>query len=363
MSGSHPLTAAIRAAVVRRCLVAVLAGFGMAAFAADPAPAQHLRIVGGLATLNQFTRHEEPFWTRDLARLSGGRATAEIVPYDRAGIQAQEMLRLVQLGTVPFGTVSLTRSGAQDPVLYAPDLAGLNLDLASMRRNAAAFRPHLQGLLRQRYGIELLALYIYPAQTTYCTKPLAGLADLAGRRVRTSNASQADFVLALGAIPVQTPFAEIVGNLRSGSIDCVVTGTMSGNTIGLHELSSHLHTLPLGWGLTAFVANLGAWNALPADLRELLRRELPKLERAIWDESERESAEGAACNTGAAACVNGRKGAMTEVRATPADERRRREILTEHVLPRWIQRCGAPCAELWSTTMAPATGVALHGPR
>ena len=58
---------------------------------------QHLRIVGGLAALNQYTRHEEPFWSRELARLSDGRATAEIVPFDRAGIRAQEMLRLVQL--------------------------------------------------------------------------------------------------------------------------------------------------------------------------------------------------------------------------------------------------------------------------
>ena len=70
--------------------------------------AQHLRIVGGLAGVNQYTRHEEPFWTRDLARLSNGRATAEIVPFDRAGIRGQEMLRLVQLGAVPFGTALLT---------------------------------------------------------------------------------------------------------------------------------------------------------------------------------------------------------------------------------------------------------------
>lgn len=28
---------------------------------------------------------------------------------------------------------------------------------------------------------------------------------------------------------------------------------VSGNTIGLHELTSHLHAMPLGWGLAAFV--------------------------------------------------------------------------------------------------------------
>ena len=39
------------------------------------------------------------------------------------------------------------------------------------------------------------------------------------------------------------------------------------------------------------------------------------------------------------------------------DERRRREILASTVLPRWLQRCGPGCAELWNRTLAPATGV------
>ena len=69
-----------------------------------PAAVSHLRVVGGLAELNQYVRREEPFWTRELARLSGGRYTAEIVPFDRAGVPGTEMLRLLQLGVVPFGT-------------------------------------------------------------------------------------------------------------------------------------------------------------------------------------------------------------------------------------------------------------------
>ena len=116
-----------------------------------PAPAlQHLRIVGGLAGVNQYTRHEEPFWSRELARLSGGRASAEIVPFDRAGIRGQEMLRLVQLGVVPFGTSVLNQSAVLDAELGAPDLAGLNPDVPTLRRSAGAFRPYLEKVLRER---------------------------------------------------------------------------------------------------------------------------------------------------------------------------------------------------------------------
>jgi TRAP-type C4-dicarboxylate transport system substrate-binding protein len=325
--------------------------------AQGPAPAaQHLRIVGGLGGVNQYTRHEEPFWARELARLSGGRASAEIVPFDRAGIRGQEMLRLVQIGAVPFGTSILNLSAVLDAEFGAPDLAGLNPDVAALRRTVGAFRPHLEKVLRERYGTELLALYAYPAQVTFCAKALGSLADLAGRRIRVSSATQSDWVSSLGAIPVQTAFADIVANVKSGNIDCAITGTMSGNTIGLHEVTSHLHTTPVNWGLAAFVANGAAWRALPSELQELLRRELPKLEQAIWTEAAKETSEGIACNVGAATCTAGRKGRMTEVRETVADAGKRREILAKNVLPGWIKRCGAPCDPVWKQTIGPTSG-------
>jgi TRAP-type C4-dicarboxylate transport system substrate-binding protein len=341
------------------CAIGLVAAPGVAGAQATREPAVRLRIVGGLAGLNQFTRHESPFWTHDLQTLSGGRANAEIVPFDRAGIRAQEMLRLVQVGAVPFGTALLSSAAADAPELLAPDLAGLNPDIDSLRRAVAGFRPYLERLLRERYGIEVLAVYVYPAQVTFCSKPIAGLADLTGRRVRVSSASQADFVSALGATPVQTGFAEIMTNMRSANIDCAITGTMSGNTIGLDQVTSNIHTLPISWGLAAFVANGAAWAGLPADIRALLRQELPKLEKAIWSESERETAEGIECNTGGPLCTAARKGKMTAVKATPADQRRRREIVTGQVLPGWLQRCGPECSQVWRDTVGPALGIPL----
>jgi TRAP-type C4-dicarboxylate transport system substrate-binding protein len=320
---------------------------------------QHLRIVGGLASVNQYTRHEEPFWSSELSRLSGGRLTAEIVPFDRAGIRGQEMLRLIQLGVVPFGNVPLSVTAADDPELTMPDLAGLNPDMATLRRTVGAFRPHLERIVRERYGSELLALYAYPAQVTFCAKPLRSLADLAGRRVRTSSVTQSDWVTSLGGKPVQTAFAEIVANVRNGNIDCAITGTMSGNTIGLHEVTSHLHTAPVNWGVGAFIANGTAWKALPADLQDLLRRELPRLERAVWAEAEAETSAGIACNTGAASCAAGRRGRMTEVRTTPEDAARQQEALVKSVLPGWLKRCGAQCADSWKRTVGQASGLAL----
>ena len=344
---------------VRRAPWAALAlawGLQSVGLAAEP-PQYQFRVVGGLAGVSQYTQWEEPFWSRELPRMSGGRFKADIVPFDRAGVPRDDMLRLLQLGVVPFGTVLMGSMTANYPQYTAPDLAGLNPDSSSLKLSVAAFRPFLEKSLREQHGVQLLALYVYPAQVVFCKKPFAALADLSGRRVRVSSAAQADFVGALGATPVHTAFAQIVSSVQVGSIDCAITGTLSGNGLGLQAVTSHMHAMPLNWGVALFAANLSAWEALPADLRTLLRKELPLLEAAIWEESERDTAQGIACNTGQSACTKGVKGNMVLVPISAQDERKRQDIFVSTVLPRWLQRCGPRCAEIWNQTIGLARGL------
>ncbi|AMM23235.1 TRAP transporter substrate-binding protein [Variovorax sp. PAMC 28711] len=324
---------------------------------AQPGPELRLRVVGGLAGVSQFTRHEERFWSHDLAALSNGRYSASIVPFDRAGVPGAEMLNLIRLGVIPFGTALLSQVAVEAPELAAPDLAGLSPDMATLRKVVSSFRPLLEKTLHERYGVEVLALYVYPAQVVFCKKPLDQLSDLAGRRVRVSGASQADFVLALKGVPVVTEFAELMSNMNSDNTQCTITGAMSGNMLGLHKITGALYTMPITWGLAVFGANQEAWTRLPPPLKTLLKTELPKLEAAVWAESERETLEGVACNAGADSCTRGSKGAMSVVRPSDADDKRRRDIFGREVLGAWVQRCGAGCVQVWDQSIGPAMGL------
>jgi TRAP-type C4-dicarboxylate transport system substrate-binding protein len=312
----------------------------------------HLRIVGGLAGLNQFNHQEEPFWKNELAKISQGKYTADIVPFDSAGVPANDMLRLLQLGVMPFGTTLVSGLSKAFPPYAVIDLAGFSPDIASLKKNVARFRPYLETELRKRHNIKMLALYLYPAQVLFCNRPFTGLADLKGRHIRVSSTTQADFVGALGALPVATGFSQIMSNMKSGNTDCAITGTMSGNTMGLHEVTSHIHTLPITWGLAVFGANQDAWKALPPELKALLSRELPRLEAAIWLESEQETSEGMACNTGSAECKSGTKGRMSKITASPNDEQIRQHTFDSAVLPSWLARCGASCEAVWQQTLS-----------
>ncbi len=321
-----------------------------------------LKVVGGLADVSQYVRFEEPFWRQRVPELTGGRVTAEIAPFDRAGIRGEEMLQLMQLGVVPFGTVLLSLAATEEPELNAVDLPALSPDLATLRRTVAAYRPHLENLLRERFGIELLATYTYPAQVVFCNRAFDGLAGLAGRRVRTSSVAQSEMVQALGATPVVTPFAEIVPAMRAGVVECAVTGTLSGHAIGLYEVTTHVHAMAITWGIAVFGANANALNVLPRDVQAQLLSGLQRLEAEIWDAADRETGEGLACVSGQPSCTLSRRGSMVIVPVSATDDERRRRLLTEVVLPRWVGRCGSDCVEAWNQFLAPVFGIRAVDP-
>jgi TRAP-type C4-dicarboxylate transport system substrate-binding protein len=338
-------------------LAGMLLALCLCAPAAASEQAFRIKVIGGLAGVSQFVRFEEPFWRQRIGQLTNGRVVAEIAPFDRSGIRGQEMLQLMRLGVVPFGNIILPIAATDEPELNAVDLPGQSPDMPTLRRHVAAFRPHLEALMRDRFGIEVLGIYTYPAQVVFCNRPFTGLADLGGRRVRTSSVGQSELLEALGASPVVTPFAEIVAALRSGVVECAITGTLSGHAIGLYQVTTHVHAMALSWGLSVFGANSNAWAALPADLQAIIRAGVRDLEVEIWAAAERETGEGLACNANLSSCTMARRGSMTVVPVSPADEERRLRLLSEVVLPRWVSRCGGDCVEAWNRFLAPVTGI------
>ena len=319
-----------------------------------------LKIVGGLASVSQYERLEKPFWEQGIERRSGGRITAEIHPYDRSGLPGPEMLQLMRLGVVPFGTALLAVVAGDEPELNVVDLPGLNPGMQALRKTVGVYRPRLEELLRTRFGIELLAIYSYPAQVIFCAKPFTGLSDLAGRKIRTSSVGQSEMMTALGAVPVITPFAETVAAIRAGVVDCAITGTLSGNEIGLSDVTRSVYPMAISWGLSIFGANSAAWEALPRDLQGTLREQIKGLEQDIWTAAERETSDGLACDTGGTRCPDGHHvSQMQLVPITREDEALRRRLLVQSVLPGWIQRCGAECTMLWNQTLAATTGIAV----
>ena len=313
-------------------------------------PSLHLKVVGGLGQTIQFRNFEEPFWNKELAEHSGGRITAEVTPWDQFGIKGAELLQFTRLGAIVISTVSLSQIASEDPEAAAIDLAGLNPDIPTLRRSIKAYLPTLREVYRNRYGLELLAIWSYPAQVIFCNRPIHGLADLKGVKVRVASAMHSDFIEGLGGVGVTLPFDGLVDALKKHVADCAITGAMSGYRLGLYNATTHLDATTVSWGPYVLFANHAAWQRFDPAVRDFLTAQIDELGDKLWEAADHETQEGIACLTGGP-CSAGPAAHMTLVPTSDEDRRLIRRSFMTTVSPRWSERCGAECVTNWNQTI------------
>jgi TRAP-type C4-dicarboxylate transport system substrate-binding protein len=326
-----------------------LAGTGMAQTKAA------LQVVGNLGITTQSKELEQPFWAKQVPEATGGRITASFKPWNEMGLKGPEVFKMLGQGVFDVGTSQLGFVAGDNAINDATDLAGVSPDIDTFQKVTRAFRPELEKHYEQQ-KIKVLGLFSYQAQVLFCRNEIKGLADLKGRKVRTSGASQADFVGYFGGSGINMAFGEVQQALQNGVIDCAITGTLGGYKAKWHDGAKYLFALPINWGAGLSGMNMASWRKLDAVTQATLQEQYAKLEKAIYEQNVRENDLGLACNTGGA-CSEGPAAKMTLVQPTAADVELRKKALVEQVLPRWAQRCGAACMKSWNETVGKVAGL------
>ncbi|GAB4060652.1 TRAP transporter substrate-binding protein [Uliginosibacterium sediminicola] len=323
---------------------------------ADELPATQLKIVGGLSNLSQYNDFERPFWTLKIPMASGGKITADIKGFNEMGLKGPEMIRLMSQGVVEFGTSTLSYFAADNPINEAIDLAGLAPDVKTARAVTEAFEPAYTKFYAQS-GVKLLGISTYPAQVLFCNADFKGLADLKGKKVRTSSRTQAEFVEAFGGSSVTMAFGEVVPALQNKVVDCAITGSLSGYSAKWYEVASHLYALPINWNQQIHAVNQKAWDKLNPKVQALLSKEIKGLVSSIWAAADKQTQEGYDCNSGAASCTQSVKGKMVLVQPSAADRALLKKVLQESVLPKWAARCNVQCVKDFNATIGKTVGL------
>ena len=252
----------------KRHIVTLIGSVALAnAAAAADLPEMQVKAIGlNSKTIVSFG-DEVPFWSETIPAASGGQITAEFAPIDLAGIKDPQIMRMTTLGVTDFGAGDISKMAGDDPVFEGCDLAGLALDIATARAACEAWAPVMGRVMEEKFNTRLMALGTNPPQVFWCREPLAGLDDLKGRKIRVFNKTMADFIGAVGGTTISMPFAEVVPALQRGVVDCAVTGTLSGNTAGWPEVSTHLYPMYLGWSINYQGVNLDSWNNFPPEVQ------------------------------------------------------------------------------------------------
>ncbi|WP_374350644.1 TRAP transporter substrate-binding protein [Chitinimonas sp.] len=338
-------------------MAALLNQPGLAADAAPALPATHLKVVGSWGFLSQYKNFEQPFWTSKVSETSGGQITAEITPFNQMGLKGDEIIRLMRMGLIDFGSAVLAYGATDDTEVEGLDLAGLSPTAADARKVVDSYLPVLDAYFQRKHGVKVLSVWPYPAQVIYCKSKLDRIADLKGRKVRVGTRPIAEFVEALGGVAIDIPFGEAYAQIKRGNIDCAITGTLPGNTARLPEVTHYLYPLPVGWSMAMHGVNLKVWSGLDPAVQAFLEQGMARLRDDIWAASVRETDEGIRCNTGSGDCSTGHRDDMVLLPVTDEDRRQLRIVLRDVVLRRWAQRCSVACVADWNRTVGKLTGL------
>ena len=313
--------------------------------------------------LPQYTKVDQPLLRDGISKATGGRVEVTLSSWPERNVNGPEVLRLVRSGQVDIAAAPLTTVSGDVPMLDGVDLAGMNTDIRQARRVADAMLPVANREL-ERLGIKLMITYPFSGQMLFCRKPIAGLADLKGLKIRTNGPSAADLVKALGGQPVSLAFGEVYTALERGTVDCGITGSGSGNGVKWPEVTTHLYTLPLSWSTAGYFVNLGWWNKLDPAIRTQFEKTFAEIQEAQWALGVEATNDGIACNVGRAeGCKlhSLMKKPMVEVKPQGNMVATLQKELVEDVLPGWIKRCGDRCATIYNDVIAPITGIKYIG--
>ncbi len=337
-------------------LAGILAAPGATAQTQGLPPTQ-FNVVGSIGNLSMYLNREVPFWNETVPKESGGAVKVQVKPFTELGFKGPEIFRLVSSGTIQFASTVLNYNSGEVPMNEAADLVGLVGSVEELQKVASEFRPHFAEFLEKTHNIKLLGFGTYQAQVIYCRDAFKSIADLKGRKIRASGASQQAFVQHLGASPLNIAFAEVQPAFARGVVDCAITGALSGYRSKWHEAATHISPMPVNFGLVAHLANLAWWRSLDPKVQQFLEAQVRNLETSIFEQAKTETQTGINCNTGTGPCPEGQPAAMKLVAVTPADEALRREALEKAILPSFAQRCGAACVQVWNERIGKPLGL------
>ncbi len=333
-------------------------GYAQNISAAD-LPTKNFSYVGAWSNVLLYKKYEEPFWSTHVKEASDGKITAKVTSFDQLGIQGDQVFRLLEKGVFDVGT-TLPDYVIQDvPAMGGVDIPVLISDAKTATEAAYAFKSVLADLMREKYNAELLAVAPNSKQALYCKKPLSGLKDLKGRKVRAGGRYEAIFLNAVGAEGVTMSFSEVPGAMQNGLIDCAITGLIGGYNAGWYDISDYVYTLAIGgWDHAATAVNGKVWDSLPENLQVWLKQQAHEyFEVPSWDDAEEITDQAINCLTGRGECIHGAPGHMTLVEPTEEDLELAKTILTEHVLPEWAKATEPKWVERWNETIGKIAGV------
>lgn len=217
---------------------------------------------------------------REVALATQGQLRIEVHPKNTL-VALNAIRAAVQDGKLEAGEAIMSSLVADVPMAGADSVPFITRGYADAMRLWRIQRPLIERAFAQR-GLRVLYAVAWPPQGLYANRPLGGMGDLRGLRMRAYNATTARIATLMGAVPVDVPATELDRALADGRIDCMMTSAVTGVESRVWQSMRFFYDIDAWFPKNLVFANGKAWEALPAALRAALETASAAAESRGW---------------------------------------------------------------------------------
>src|SRR5213080_2471252 len=232
------------------------------------------------------------FMGEELSKATGGKDNIKVFGDSALGSE-KDTVEQVKIGALDMVRVSTAAFHGIVPESMIPSLPFIFRDLDHFR--ATMYGPQGEKILAafDKAGFVGLALYESGARSMYAKKPIKGVADMKGLKVRVQPSDLwVSLLTSMGASPAPMPFAEVYTGLKTGLIDAAE------NNIPAYDETKHFEAAPVfsetmhAMPPEVLVFSKKVWDTLSkeeqAALRKAAKDSVPYYVK-LWEAKEKEA--------------------------------------------------------------------------
>ena len=209
----------------------------------------------------------------NIARRTNGQVNISVISLAELQIRGPDTLRQVSQGTLDMVNIFTGYVAGELPALEVQSLWGSAPDWETSYVTLTLLAEDVEQIIFEATGGSPVLNRNWFAGTDqwfFSAKPLQTLDDYKGMKIRTNSAAMSDFIIGMGSEPFPTSIADLYLSLEQGYVDAAAYGALLAVSAGLHEVTDYMSGPIIGFGYTNNVFIKDVWNAIPADLQQIM---------------------------------------------------------------------------------------------
>ncbi len=217
---------------------------------------------------SSFLTQNIRLFIKDVEDKSGGKLKIDLRSHDSL-IKLDGIKRAVQSGQVQIGEIRLGVYGNEGAMYNLDNTPGVATTYEQAMKLAEAQQPYFDTLFGKS-NMRLLSFVAWPGQGFFMKKPVNGLADLKGGKLRIYSRQTQELGEKLGMQALILPFAEVPQAFATGMIDSLWTSAQTGVDVKVWENAKYFYYTGTMHNKNAIIVNQRALRQLDPALQQIV---------------------------------------------------------------------------------------------